>query len=169
MAKSILLFVCAVLTGILSWATAFTDYWSVGICALVVSWVLLTIFTVKGAKSVKKVQGAARIRRYAALTGCIILLIVQIYGLPCRMSRGPTVLTDASIAEVKPSFSKSCLKVVFVAKNGDKYTAKCPKTLLSGFDTQNRTQSYFVFMERNRIPPSFSTVVKIENDSKSSR
>lgn len=169
MAKSVLLFVCAVLTGILSWATFLTDYWIVGICSLAVSWVLLTILTVKAAKSVKKIQGAARIRRYAVLAGCIVLLIVQVYGLPCRMSRGPTVLTDASIAEVKPSFSKSCLKVVFVAKNGDKYTAKCPKTLLSGFDTQNRTQSYSVFMERNRIPPSFSTVGKIEKNTRSSR
>lgn len=169
MAKFVLLFVCAVLTGILSWATFLTDYWIVGICSLAVSWVLLIILTVKAAKSVKKVQGAARIRRYAVLAGCIILLIVQVYGFPCWMSRGPTVLTDAGIAEVKPSFSKICLKVVFVEKNGDKYTARCPKTLLSGFDTQNRTQSYSVFMERNRIPPGFSTVEKIEKNTMPSR
>ena len=160
---------CAVLTGILSWTTFLTDYWIVGICSLVVSWALLAIVTVRAAKSVKKVQGAPRIRRSAVLAGCIVLLIVQVYGLPCRMSRGPTVLADVSIAEVKPSFSKTCLKVVFAAKDGDKYTAKCPKTLLSGFDPQNRTQSYSVFMERNRIPPSFSTVGKIKKNTHPSR
>lgn len=169
MEKFVFLFVCAVLTGILSWATFPTNYWIIGICALTASWVLLTILTVKAAKSVKKIQGAARIRRYAVLAGCMLLLIVQVYGLPCRMSRGPTVLTDVSISEVKPSFFKSCLNVVFVAKNGDKYTAKCPKALLSGFDTQNRTQSYSVFMERNRVSSSFSAVGKIEKNTRPSR